>query len=449
MTDDHPNIRLHLVDDDEVLLQAITQIYELEDIDVIPTASPQELLERITDDFPGVIVTDVRMPKIDGFALFEKVKKIDPEIPVTFITGHADVPMVLKTMRDGAFDFLAKPIDSEHLIASARRAMQTRRLVLENRQLQSLIDRADSGSGLIGESQAIEGLRQTIRQVASTDVDILIEGETGTGKELVAKLIHKWSNRSNRKLEEVNCAALPENIAEIELFGQASEAGTATRSDKIGRIESSDKGTIFLDEIESLPHSTQSQLLPVLEDRRVTRVGGVKSEALDLRIIATAKVDLFSAVANQEFRDDLFYRLNTIRLRIPPLRERKDDIPLLFAHFLAQAADRFGKKVPKVGLNARHRLTEHDWPGNVRELKNFAEAVVLGIESLESPSRGEELSLPERVERFEASTICSALEMTRGEVRQALEVLKIPRKTFYDKINRHKIDMNSYRKKQK
>ena len=446
MTDFDLKIRVYVVDDDEVLLKAISQIYELDDVEVVSVSDPVTLAQEINRDFPGVVVTDVRMPKMDGFQLFETIRSADPEIPVIFITGHADVPMVLETLRKGAFDFFSKPIDSEYLLSSTRRAIETRRLVLENRTLKALSQQAMEGTDLIGETPAMQRLRETIRQVAPTSVDVLIEGETGTGKEVVAALLHKWSRRSVRKFINVNCAALPSTVAEAELFGTVYDPRSLSRREKIGKIESSDRGTLFLDEIESLPLSLQAQLLPVAEERQVTMIGGEKPKDLDLRIVASSKIDLAEAVERQEFRDDLFYRLNTVRLHLPSLRDRKEDIPLLFAHFMSEAAERFSKKIPKVNASARRRLIDYDWPGNVRELKNFADSLVLGIDNSNGKSLTMGLTLPERVERFESNTICSALEIAKGDVRATVEILGIPRKTFYDKITRHEIDLKKYRR---
>jgi two-component system C4-dicarboxylate transport response regulator DctD len=445
MTNFDFNVRVFLVDDNEILLKAITQIYELDDMEAVPISDPVELVNGIDRDFPGVIVTDVRMPGMDGFELFSKVNQLDSEIPVIFITGHADVPMVLETLRKGAFDFFSKPIDSEHLLASTRRAIKTRGLVLENRRLKELAQKALEGSELIGETSVMQQLRATIQQVAQADIDILIEGETGTGKEVVAALIHQWSNRAARPFISINCAALPESIAEIELLGAAYDPHTPTQRARTGKIEASNNGTLFLDEIESLSPSIQGQLLPVVEKRKVTTVGGDRPKSMNLRIIASSQIDLSAAAEKQDFRADLLYRLNTVRLRLPPLRDRKEDVPLLFAHFISKAAEKFSKKVPQIGARARGRLIDYDWPGNVRELKNFAYSLVLGIDNSDGKSLTINQTLPKRIERFEVNTICSALEQTKGDVKATLELLGIPRKTFYDKLSRHEIDIKKYR----
>ena len=441
------NIGVYLIDDDASLLKALHQAFELEGFDVTAISDPREFLQSLGRDFANIIVTDVRMPNIDGLSLFEKVKAIDPDIPVIFMTGHADVPMVLNALHDGAFDFFSKPIDTHHLFATVKRAIANRHLILEHRELKELASRAIEKSEFIGEAPEIEILRKTIQQVAQADVDVLIEGETGCGKEMVARQIHKWSDRSNRRFVTVNCAALPSQLADTELFGSAYDPNTHSRREKPGKIENSHNGTLFLDEIDSLDPNIQGQLLPVVEDRQVTMLGADEPKDLNLRLIVSATKDLTQAVEREEFRADLLYRLNTVRLRIPPLRDRKDDIPLLFSHFITQASDKFNKKAPKISTSARRRLHDYDWPGNVRELKNFADAIVLGIDNAKDKTFSSNISLPERVERFEANAICSALEQTSGNARSAIELLGIPRKTFYDKLSRHQIDINKYRER--
>lgn len=445
MTDLEFNPLVYLLDDDEILLKAMTQIFELDDIDVVPMSDPVKLSKMINTDFCGVIVSDIRMPIMDGIELFRKVNSIDAEIPVIFITGHADVPMVLKTLREGAFDFFSKPINSEHLLSSSRKAIETRRLVLENRQLKKLTEQASQGPELIGESIVMQHLRSTIKQLSQTDIDVLIEGETGTGKEIVASLLHNSNTRSKHPFVNVNCAALQSDLAEAILFGTAADRKLHSHGARIGKIEESHNGTLFLNKIEYLPVSIQGQLLPVIETREITPTIGDRAKKLNLRIIVSSQIDLANASENKEFRRDLLYRFNTVRLKIPPLRDRKEDVPLLFAHFADKASKKFSKKIPKMNSKVQAMMVDYDWPGNVRELKNFAISHVLEIENLNDKAVSERLTLPERLERFEANTIRSALEQTNGDVRESLKILGIPRKTFYDKLNRHTIDIKSYR----
>ncbi|WP_240500123.1 sigma-54-dependent transcriptional regulator [Sphingomonas montana] len=432
-----------LVDDDDGLRGALAQAFELAGIDVIAEQRPTAALARIDPAFPGIVVSDVRMPGMEGTELFRRIAAIDAEIPVILMTGHGDVAMAVAALKDGAHDFVTKPFAADRLIASARRAMATRRLVLDNRALRAAAEQAAGGDALIGETAVMVRLRDTIVQVAQAEVDILIEGETGTGKEMVATLLHRGSARRARPFVAVNCAALPDGIAEGELFGNVY--GGSGRLARVGRIEASDHGTLFLDEIESMTPGVQGKLLRVIEEREVMAIGADAPRTLDLRIVAAAKEDLAVAVADGRFRADLLYRLDAVRLRVPPLRERRADVPLLFGHLLTLAATRFGRAVPRIDAAVQARLADHDWPGNVRELRNFAQRVVLGVDAPAPEAATPDATLPERVERFEAAILRTTLEQTAGDVRTALTLLGIPRKTFYDKVARHGIDLDSYR----
>ncbi|WP_374293704.1 sigma-54-dependent transcriptional regulator [Sphingomonas sp.] len=433
-------MRVLLVDDDTTLRGALAQSFELAGIEVEPHADPLGALATIDADFAGMVVTDIRMPGMDGTELFRRIAAIDTDIPVILMTGHGDVPMAVAALKQGAFDFIAKPFAADHLIASAQRALEMRRLVLENRRLRLAAEEAQGAYPLIGETPVMMRLRDMVRQVAQADVDVLIEGETGTGKELIALLLHRWSARRTRPFVAVDCAALPETIAEGELFGQAHGRTP-------GRIIAANRGTLFLDEVDSMALALQGRMLRVVEEREVRAIGAEERQMLDLRIVAAAKSDLASAVAEGRFRADLLYRLDAVRLRVPPLRERRADVPLLFAHFLREAAERFGREVPMIDADVEARLLSHDWPGNVREVRNYAGRVALGLPGEGNVAGGDgSLSLPERVERFEGATIRAALEEGGGDVRAALVTLGIPRKTFYDKIQRHGIDLNAYRR---
>ena len=432
-------LQILLVDDDDGLRTALVQTFELAGLEVEAHADPRTALTRLSADFPGILVTDIRMPGMTGTELFHRAAAIDSEIPVLLMTGHGDVAMAVAMLKDGAFDFIAKPFAPEQLVASANRALELRRLVLENRRLRQLAEDADHASPLIGQSPAIERLRATIRQVAPAEVDVLVEGETGTGKELVARLLHRASARRARPFVAIDCAALPDAVAEEELFGLGPSAG---RRGQEGRIIAADRGTLFLDEIDSMSPALQGKLLRVVEEREV-RGGGEGPRVVDLRIVAAAKTDLAEAVAAGRFRADLLYRLDAVRLRVPPLRERRGDVPLLFAAFLREAAERFGRPVPSIDAGISARLDTHDWPGNVRELRNYAQRVTLGLAD-QAATAPEMEPLPLRVERFEGDVIRTVLEEVQGDVRSALERLGIPRKTFYDKLQRHGISRRDF-----
>jgi two-component system C4-dicarboxylate transport response regulator DctD len=444
-TDHQP---VFFVDDDAKLREANTQSLELAGIDVVAFGDAHSALEKIDPDFPGILISDIRMPRMDGLQLFARVRGIDPEIPVILITGHADVPTAIGALREGAFEFLTKPFAADHLVAATRKALETRRLVLDNRRLRAAGADVDD-SPLIGDSPVMSGLRATIAQVAKADIDVLVEGETGSGKELVAILLHRTGPRRGKPFVAVNCAALPEALAETELFGHESGAAARGQFERIGRIESSSGGTLFLDEIDSMAGSVQAKMLRVLEEREVLRIGGDRPRAVKLRVVAAAKADLEAAVRAGTFREDLFYRLNVVRLRIPPLRERRSDIPQLFAHFVSEAVEQIGGPPFRLKDAVRRRLVDHDWPGNVRELRNFAFNAVLDLpQQGVSPPQESRMTLAERVSRFEAAMICEALAETGGSIGETRALLGIPRKTLYDKMTRHGIDPNRYRIRQ-
>ncbi len=440
-------VEVLFVDDEEHLRIANAQSLQLSGFRATPLGSAVEALETLSPDFPGVLVTDLRMPGMDGMALFRRVLAMDPDLPVILVTGHGDVETAVAALKEGAYDFIAKPFSGDRLAESVRRAGEKRRLVLENRRLTEAASRVDESLPLIGETPAIQRLRATLRQIASAQVDVLVEGETGSGKEVVASLLHAWSERRARPFVALNCGALPETVMESELFGHEAGAFTGAQKRRIGRIEHSSGGTLFLDEIESMPPALQVKLLRVLETRSVDPLGTNQARPVDLRVVAAAKVDLGDPAQRGNFREDLYHRLNVVTLRIPPLRERRDDVPLLFAHFLARAAQRFGRPVPPISAEGLRYLRTHDWPGNVRELTHHAERVVLGLADIDGEGKAAHAtpaspgaSLPERVEAYEAELIRQALAENGGDVRSTIEALGIPRKTFYDKLKRHGIE---------
>ena len=313
------------VDDDETLRHANSQTLELAGFRVLSFSSASSALTVLNGNFDGVVVTDIRMPQISGLQLFRRLKETDPAMPVILITGHGDIPMAVDAMREGAYDFIAKPFAVDRLIHSVRRAAEMRRLVMENRRLYLATEAATQELPLIGQTPSMQRLRNTLRQIADADVDVLIAGETGSGKEVVANLLHRWSKRRAGHFVALNCGALPETMIESELFGHEPGAFTGAQKRRIGRIEYSSGGTLFLDEIESMPVSTQVKLLRVLEAREVAPLGTNDLRAVDLRVVAASKVDLGHPAQRSSFREDLFFRLNVVTISIPPLRERRED----------------------------------------------------------------------------------------------------------------------------
>jgi len=447
MTDTSPaRSVVAFIDDDPDVRAANTQTLELAGFDVRVFADAQAALVEIDEHFHGVVISDIRMPGTDGRTLFQELKRRDADLPVILITGHGDIQQAVELLRAGAYDFIAKPFAAERLVSSVHRALEQRALVLENRRLREAARRADDELPLIGDSPVMAALRASLRQLADADVDVLIEGETGVGKEVAARALHAWSKRRNRVFAVLNCAALPESLLEHELFGHEAAAFAGAGRRRIGRIEAADGGTLFMDDIDSMPLSLQTRLVRVLEDRAVIPLGANTPRPVDFRVVAAAKVDLGEMAARDAFRKDLYFRLNVVRLRIPPLRERRADIVPLFGHFLATAAERFRRTPPTLTQGIKSRLFEHDWPGNVRELRNFADRVVLRMADADADEPETPESLPQRMERYEASLIRDALRATDGDVRATLDKLAIPRKTFYDKIARHGIDLDSFRK---
>jgi two-component system C4-dicarboxylate transport response regulator DctD len=393
-----------------------------------------------------VVISDIRLPGADGFELLRKVRDFDGEVPVILMTGHGDIRMAVDAMRSGAYDFLEKPFSSDRLTEVVRRALEKRHLVLENRRLQALVA-AQSASDLIGQTPAINEARRRIGALGPTQVDILIQGETGTGKEVVARALHRASGRRG-PFVAINCGALPESIFESEMFGHEVGAFTGAARKRIGKLEYARGGTVFLDEIESLPLTQQVKMLRVLQERRLERLGGNDSVAMDCRFIAAAKMDLKVLSDQGNFRADLYYRLNVAHIVLPPVRERREDIPLLMIHCVRLAAERYGVNPPSWSDLQMASWQGQDWPGNVRELKNVADRLCLGLEGNASsppPGATDSPALALQMEAFEKHLIVQALMAHAGNVTLAAEQLKLPRKTLYDKVARHAIDPPGYR----
>jgi len=435
--------RVALIDDDDAFRDALTERLELDGLAVVPFASAEAALKAVTERFEGVVVTDLRMPGMDGRQLVERLGSVDPDLPVVMMTGHGDIAEAVEAMKRGAYDFLAKPFAPERLVETIRRALEKRALVLDNRRLAAVAADDEGSIPLSGSSRSVEALRAAIQRLADAQVDVLIEGETGAGKEAVARAIHNAGRRRLHPFVPVACAALPETGLESLLMGDAVGPSGAFRR-REGQIEQSHQGTLFLDEIDLAPRAAQLLLLRVLEEREVLPVGAMEPHALDLRILAATKGDPAEAVARGDLREDLYYRLNVIRLRTPPLRERREDVPLLFARFLDRAASRLGRDLPPIDHAIRRRLLEHDWPGNLRELANYASQVAVGLAPLASGSVSEE-GLAQRVQTYEAELIRESLTRHQGDIRRVTAELRIPRKTLYDKMARHGLVPASHR----
>lgn len=437
-----------LVDDEQHLRTACTQALELAGFEVESFASAEGALDRVSRTWGGLLVSDIRMAGMDGLELMGRALELDPELPVILITGHGDIPMAVQAMRDGAYDFIEKPFASEVLVDAVTRGMEMRRLVLENRALRAqLEDRSDLENSLIGRSPAVVRLREEVLNLAATDADVLIVGETGSGKELVARSLHDHGPRRGKRFVPINCGALPDTVIESELFGHVAGAFTGANKTRLGKFEYAEGGTLFLDEIESMPLELQIKLLRVLQDRAIVRLGANEEIPVDVRVIAATKQDLKYASEQGTFREDLYYRLNVLSLAIPPLSQRGDDIALLFHHFVDQAAARCRREPPAVTAECAADLLAHDWPGNVRELQNAALRYALGLRldcaggnSSSDAAGGEERSLAEQVAAAEQRIIAQALSRHDGRLKPTYEALGISRKTLYDKIKKYGLD---------
>jgi two-component system response regulator AauR len=429
-----------IVEDDPHVLLGCQQALALEDIPSQGVASAEAALACIGDDFAGIVVSDIRLPGMDGLELLSQLKARDPSLPIVLITGHGDISMAVGAMRNGAYDFMEKPFSPERLVDVVRRALEQRGLAREVSSLRrQLAERSSLEGRIIGRSPAMHNLRELIANVADTSANVLIEGETGTGKELVARCLHDFSRRQPQPFVALNCGGLPEQLFESEIFGHEANAFTGAGKRRIGKIEHADQGTLFLDEVESMPIPLQIKLLRVLQERTLERLGSNQSIAVDCRLIAATKADLDALSRQNQFRSDLYYRLNVVTLELPPLRERREDILELFQHFLQLAALRFDRESPELDAHTLSSLMSHDWPGNVRELRNVAERYALGLPAFKKNGAAAVVSLgfSEAVEAFERNLLSEALQRTAGNLSQASQELGMAKTTLFDKVKRY------------
>ncbi len=446
--------KILFVDDEKHIRQANKQTLELADFEVHCLDCAEKAIPYLSMNWQGVVICDIRLPHMDGLEFLKKAQKIDQDLPIILITGHGDVSTAVQAMRDGAYDFIEKPYSAERLVKTVERALEKRVLKLENRRLRMELEAHSApGPRIIGKTSAMVRLRATIAQVADTGADILILGETGTGKELVARSLHEHSSRRTKNFVAVNCGAVSETMIESELFGHEAGAFTDAKKTRIGKFEHADGGTLLLDEIESMPLRVQVHLLRVLQERTLERIGSNKLIPLNVRVVAASKVDLLKLSEDRFFREDLYYRLNVVCLEIPPLRMRIEDIPLLFHHFLLVAGHRYQQEAPLPGPSQMNSLMGYSWPGNVRELRNLAERYVLlggqcgwSLDHLLSGNEEEfEHSLPKQVDRFERHLIEQALVASNGSIKDVMTSLDIPRKTLYDKMRKYGLDKSDYK----
>lgn len=445
-----------LIDDEAVVRQSTEQWLKICGFRVDSYATAEQALAMIDDSFSGVVITDVRMPGMDGLQLMKAALQKVPGLPVILLTAHGDVDMAISSMRDGAYDFIEKPFVPDRLVETVHRACEKRRLVLENQKLlHTLASQSGIDTKIIGISPVIQRLKRELLKLAEQDTNVIVYGETGTGKELVAQCLHEYSHRKTHNFVPINCGAIPEALIESELFGHEAGAFTSAAKKRIGKFEYSDKGTLFLDEIESMPQNLQIKLLRAFQEGVIERLGSNASISVDLRVIAAAKVDLRE---DDNFREDLFYRLNISQLHIPPLRERLEDVPLLFNHYLKIMAVDHDKRQRALSPNDLSTLTSYHWPGNVRELKNFAIRYSLDSDlsvadillSAEGMSVSEvrpfrHVSLAIQVANFEAQVIRESLSQYQGSIKDTMQQLDLPRRTLNQKMIRYGISRTDFK----
>lgn len=441
---DSPIRDVAVVDDDDALREAVCQALELDGLTPRPFSSGDAALASIDRSFPGIVLTDLRMPGMDGLALFAALHIRDPDLPVIVFTGHGDIVTAVDLMQRGAYDFIAKPFASGLLLPSVARALEKRTLVLENRRLKAETV-PDAGLRLIGESRSIANIREIIAQLAGTDISVMIDGETGTGKGLVAALLHSRSKRASRPMVTIDCSALPAHHADSYLFGHASGGVAGAQFPRTGQLMRAHGSSLFLDKADCLTPELQARIARVLEDGEVLPLGANQPLRLDVRLISTCVADL----RDTAFNPALGFRLSEYQITIPPLRARREDIVPLFRAFLLEASNAAKREPPMITPAIWHRLQSSDWPGNAHELKSYALAVASGLDQFEaqpaSVSGTEAAGLKQAVEQFEDRLVREALQRTGGDVRKTIALLQLPRKTFYDKLARYGIDIAAYR----
>ena len=449
------SIHVLLIEDDDDVRQSTAQALTLAGFKIESFASVEAARAHVVFGVPAVVVCDVRLPGLSGTDWLPAIRGIDADLPVILVTGHGHIAMAVQAMREGAYDFIEKPFTSERLAAIVRHAVERRQLTLQVRSLRDALENWNGIQGvLIGRSAQMQQVRRTVMSLAGTSADVLIYGETGTGKELVARCLHDYSERRRQHFVPLNCGGLPESLAESELFGHEAGAFTSANRPRVGKFEYAHGGTLFLDEIESMPMAVQVKLLRALQERCIERIGSNKAIPFDCRVVAASKDDLKALSDQHKFRADLYYRIGVAFIELPPLRERREDIPLLFEHFTLLAAGRHERAAPMLSSAQLADLMAYAWPGNVRELRNVADRFVLGLlgERLtQARSAGERApdlphGLPHQIEHFERAVILEELRRHRGDQPATASALGIARQTLYDKLRKLGISAEEFKR---
>lgn len=446
--------RTILIADDELnIREGLAAAVELEGYEALTASDGLEAWDILTKEVVDLVITDLRMPNLDGNELLKRIYTTYPTIPVIVLTGHGTIEEAVLAMQNGAIDFLTKPVNLDHLFVLIKKSLSSKDLAQKNIELEQEVEKLknkNTYTSIIGKSQKVLKLVETIEQVASTKASVLITGESGVGKELVADAIVKCSDRKSKPFVKVHCAALNSNLLESELFGHVKGAFTGAVNDKKGRFEQADGGTIFLDEIGEIDKSTQIKLLRVLQEREFEKVGGEKTIKVDVRIIAATNRNLEEEIKIGNFREDLYYRLNVVRLEVPPLRERKEDLFLLCSNFLNQFTKENNKCIQGFSDEAKNAINNYNWPGNIRELRNCVESAVVmargkQIEINDLPPSVSKFNfnspdMPEvgqTLEEIEKKAILSTLEFCKGNRSKAADMLGIARKTIQRKLEEY------------
>jgi two-component system response regulator HydG len=439
-----------LVDDDERLRKAAARVLAADGFQVVSAATGREALELMKHNSADLVICDLRLPDLDGLALLKQTRELLPEAEVVMITGHGSIEKAVEAMRLGAYDFIEKPLDSAALLKTVAKALEKQRLASENRLLRRRLQQRQGVEALIGDSPPLQAVKQLIRQVAATDVNVLIQGESGTGKEIVADALHDLSGRRDRPFVKISCAAIPETLLESELFGHERGAFTGAAAARPGKFELADGGTLLLDEIAEMTPQLQAKLLRVLQDGSFQRLGGTKDIQADVRLLCATHADIPAAISRGKFRSDLYYRINTVQIVLPPLRERGEDIPLLAGHFLRIFADAMRKHVRAISPFALEQLRAHTWPGNVRELNHVVQrAVVLadsdtiagfafapaasGVVETAPARDGASVAIPigTTADKATRQLVQATIEHCGGNKLKAARMLGIPPRTMY------------------
>lgn len=440
-----------IVEDEDIARNNLEHILKKEGYDVISVNSGAKAIDLLKEKFFDLVITDLKMEKVDGMQVLKKSKQLQPYTEVVMITGYATVDSAVKAMREGSYYYIAKPYKIEEVRQVAKEALLKRKLRLENMELKESLKKTTQMPYIIGKSAAMASIKKTIEQIAPSDSNVLILGESGTGKELVAKAIHYQSPRREKKFTAFNCGSFTEELMANELFGHEKDAFTGATKQKSGLIEETDGGTIFLDEIGDMPMTMQVKLLRVMQEKELLRVGGVETIRVDVRFIAATHRDLKEDADNGHFRQDLYYRINVITIRLPPLAERKGDVPLLAYHFLGQSSQAVKKDIQEIDREAVALLSQYGWPGNIRELENVIESAVafgkgpaIGVEDLPEylsnlsieTYRSRSADLP-TLEEHEKHYIRWALEKCEGNKSKAAKMLGIDRVSLWRKMKRY------------